>query len=299
MKFKYLFPLALFCTAILASCGEEEPEPEPEPVMGCTDENSLNYNADATQDDGSCLEIDETNRNMFVEFSGTWCWACGDYGAKVNKDIKSQWGDNVVLFIAHKGSDPMTNPISNAWVQYWKHSSTPSFVANGQLTPNGTHPVAPANEKFNQKFVLDAQVGLQNAFTRDGNMLKGTAYTQNLLGLENKNYQLAVYVIGHNFVHSQIADDGSTYPEWEFDASTKTYPEYIHSNILYAEVNNKPFGIPVEGDFEEGDVFSIDYEFEVGDDWAPDFEIALIVWDKTDASNYEFINAGMFAETED
>ena len=30
-----------------------------DPVLGCTDESACNYNADATEDDGSCLELDE------------------------------------------------------------------------------------------------------------------------------------------------------------------------------------------------------------------------------------------------
>lgn len=52
--------LILAFTVALAACGgggggsDPAPEPEPQPILGCTDETATNYNADATQDDGSC-----------------------------------------------------------------------------------------------------------------------------------------------------------------------------------------------------------------------------------------------------
>ncbi len=53
-KFKLTSLLCLFALAIVSttftSCGDDEPET----VMGCTDEDADNYNANATTDDGTC-----------------------------------------------------------------------------------------------------------------------------------------------------------------------------------------------------------------------------------------------------
>ena len=43
-----------------------EPEPEPEPVLGCTDEDAMNYDSNATQDDGSCEYMETIPCNGLV-----------------------------------------------------------------------------------------------------------------------------------------------------------------------------------------------------------------------------------------
>ena len=51
MKMKLLIIIAIIG---LVSCSSDD-DATTEPILGCNDENSLNYNSDATEDDGSCL----------------------------------------------------------------------------------------------------------------------------------------------------------------------------------------------------------------------------------------------------
>lgn len=52
-----LFLLALVSLVTLTGCKKDEPEPEPQ-VFGCMDANAINYNPDATVDNGTCTYPD-------------------------------------------------------------------------------------------------------------------------------------------------------------------------------------------------------------------------------------------------
>lgn len=49
-----MLTMSMLAAAFAGCLGGDEEEPEPEAVMGCMDATANNYNADATEDDGSC-----------------------------------------------------------------------------------------------------------------------------------------------------------------------------------------------------------------------------------------------------
>ncbi|MCL6275655.1 Omp28-related outer membrane protein [Muricauda sp. 2012CJ35-5] len=56
IKKNALFSFLAVLTLNLTSCSKDEPsKPEPEQILGCTNPNATNYNANATQDDGTCI----------------------------------------------------------------------------------------------------------------------------------------------------------------------------------------------------------------------------------------------------
>lgn len=277
--------LALF---VLGAC--EDPEPEPEEIKGCMDAASLTYNADATVDDGSCMYAEDKQRSLFIKYTGTWCWACGDYGASIVKEMKGTHGDDIVTIEIHKGSsDPMNNAIADAWTAHWQHSATPSFVANSTLFVN-THPVSPGNAEINAHNSTDPEVLLHNEFTSTGETISGTAYIQAAQDL-TADYNLGVYVLGQGFVYKQIGKDGSAHPEWDFDETTATYPEYQHEDILHAEVNSEAFGSPALTTGNTANTSqTIEYSFSPEAGWAPEVDIVLIAWKDLGNGQYEFVN---------
>lgn len=90
------------------SCDKEEPVVED--VLGCTDPNSINFNADATKDDGSCKVIPEKNTPLVTQWTSTEDWSCGQYGVPTIDQLESENADVVFLNLHGPGSD-LTNSL--------------------------------------------------------------------------------------------------------------------------------------------------------------------------------------------
>jgi len=52
-----MMTLSMLAAAFAGCLGGDDDEPEPEAVMGCMDATANNYDATATEDDGSCTYI--------------------------------------------------------------------------------------------------------------------------------------------------------------------------------------------------------------------------------------------------
>jgi hypothetical protein len=203
--------------------------------------------------------------------------------------MEETYHDNVIIFEAHKGSDPMNNSIVDAWKANWNHSSTPSFVANDELLSG--YPINPGKKVIDAMNAKDATVGLAATFTDDGTSITGTAFLKTFEEISG-DYHLAIYAVGDGFKYKQIADDGSAHPDWEFDPVTKTYPNYIHTNTLRGEANDKAFGKSVStGTVSADQVIKLDYSITKGSNWTETFKVVVIAWKKNPDNSYTFVNA--------
>ncbi len=79
--FKYINFLLLAILLLIFSC-DEEPKPV---IVGCTIETACNYNADATDDDDSCV---------FEQGCNQWC--NGDEGEPLEFDCAGDCGGSAV-----------------------------------------------------------------------------------------------------------------------------------------------------------------------------------------------------------
>lgn len=297
--------LGLVITFAMVSCGGdmviEEPNlPEPEEALdakdaetGCTDEAALNYSTLAIEDDGSCKFTEKKQRSMFVKFTGTWCWACGDYGASVLNGMHDFYKDNAVIFEAHK-DDEMSNAISHAWRDYWPHRSTPSFVANSSLIEGSVSATAKATiDAANSQ---QPTVTFLGEFTADGAKFKGHVFAQAEQELTG-TYRMGIYPIGQDLIAKQQAGKGDEYPDWDYvdiDNDGKgVYPDYIHHAILFGEVNNEPFGqVIFDGSAAANEVKLVEFSVDYAAAWsqADHMDLAVIVW-KENGNKFEFVNA--------
>lgn len=300
MNLRLLFGLVI--TFAMVSCGGDleydSPDlPTPEDALeakeaetGCTDPKAINFSDRAIEDDNSCFYTEKKQRSMFIKFTGTWCWACGDYGAIETKKVAEKHGDDVVIFEAHKviGSDPMANAISEAWKTHWDHGNTPSFVTNNNLTQGGDDADI---EATNSK---DAEITFLSNYTADGVKISGTVYAQAEAELSG-TYNVGIYMIGQNLIHKQEAGEGNAYPTWEYikkDGGKGVYPDYIHHDILFGEANSEAFGtVAFEGTTAAHTSTKIDFSVDYKEIWkeADHMDIAVIAW-KKDGDRYQFVN---------
>ena len=63
--------IALLLILAIAFVGCDNDDDTPDPILGCTDENSENYDPNATQDDDSCTYPIEININLSQNWDGT------------------------------------------------------------------------------------------------------------------------------------------------------------------------------------------------------------------------------------
>ena len=305
MNLRLIFGLVI--TWAMVSCGGdlviEEPDlPTPEKALeakeaksGCTDPGALNFSSLAIEDDGSCLFTDKTQRSLFVKFTGQWCFACGDAGARNVGDIHSKYGDGVVLLEAHSRDD-MSNAIADAWIKYWPSNSVPWFVANGtDVGWNSSGDIDAVNAQ-------DPKVTFFGNYTADGVKMTGDVYVQAEEDLEG-TYRMGIYAVGQDLVAKQEAGKGDYYPDWDYIKKSDdkgVYPDYIHHAILFGEANNEAFGTEVfTAGSTKNTVEKMSFSMNYTEMWkkADHMDLAVIVW-KDNGGTYEFVNATHFSNKE-
>ncbi|MBI1183004.1 hypothetical protein GC194_01940 [bacterium] len=296
---KLLLTLSIAAPLALASCGGgDEPDANgngsnnvaPE-VKGCMDQASLNYNADATVDDGSCIYPTATeSKGLFIKFTGTWCWACGDYGEQMVLNVEDAVGEKTVIIEAHI-TDEMSTPITDAWRQQWPSNSVPYFIGNSNKLGNDV--TGEAKTAILNKTSTPAQFGFRSEISADnGTIFAGKAYVQALQDVVGE-YYLGVYIIGHDLIYPQKADDHSAHPDWDFNYDSKTYTAFKHDFVLQGEVNNKAFGTMVfETKADKNQMATLEYAMTPSTNWAENRNLVMIVWKKNGAM-YEYVDAAI------
>ncbi len=271
-------------------------------VDGCTNPSAVNYNSAATKDDGSCAVVDSKQRSLSVKFTATWCFACGDYGGSVFKDIgDANSSDDLIRIACHKSGDDMHNQVAADWQTVMGSGSTPCFAVNGNLISG--HPLSPTNSAVTSTNAQSAEVGLAISHTVSGdNIIITGAYSvlQNISG----EYYLGLYVLDNGTDERQKGDDGSFSPAGStWNASTAYYDNYIHDHVLRGGGflsggdNGASWGTKiVDGSGSTGQASNFDVTIPIvsgnssAADWSGNYEVHAVVW-KKNGTSWDYVNA--------
>lgn len=273
--------IAALLTTATQSCKKKETG-----VKGCKDPSSLNYNKDATVDDGSCQIVDKNQRYFIMDVTGTWCPPCGTYGIPgFEKAIELIGDKNVVAFSAHS-SDVLSCTAGNelaAYAQY-KSNSVPRIAGGSTLIfPAGVYSDinATANKIKSESDKVTTMAPVVNCYV--GKSISGNSVTLNVkakfLAAGNGDYYIAAYITENGIVSPQKLSDGST------------KSDQIHNHVLRTAFG-PTFGESLSsGAAESGKLISKTFTTTLNSSWkVENLHYAVIIWKKDGSGVYKFEN---------
>ena len=118
--------MLLVASVALSSCKKKETEATA--VKGCTDPNSLTFNSEANEDDGSCEYIEQVNRAAYMHFTEDWCPPCGKYGGPTfDSCVKTLEGSKITCMKVYEGSN--NNTLENPYAILMENASNYNITA--------------------------------------------------------------------------------------------------------------------------------------------------------------------------
>lgn len=263
---------------LMTSCAPDNTTSE---VKGCMSPTSVNYNADANIDDGSCVEIEERQNALFYKYTATWCHACGSYGESGFNAVYGANQGNILAFAVQVQDDltyPTNSAIFNAFNTQWTYDATPSFVANNTYLGN---PYYGAQHQIDSVLARTPVAGTNLKWTVGGGSNSGkvniNAYTK-FFSAASGDYYMGVYVLIKKIVKSQNVD--GTYID-----------DFEHHHVMYACAGSSPWGDQISsGNVAAGDIKHLGYVFPMDANiTASNIEVVSVIW-KKNGNNYEFVN---------
>lgn len=256
-----VFTVALSST-FLSSCTQDEPEPKKE-ICGCTEAGALNYNADATCDDGSCLVLDDEKKTLNTLFTSTGCGGCGVWGIDCHTRYSHEMAADAIPFELHfKYGDPMINPTSDSFVAIATPRYSPFFAVGlfesmdlaAENRPKICEKSQERAEGYVATFKKDArpsQVAI--AHQVEGNEIKvHFAYkAQDFEGL-----QYAVYLLENNVVATQNAGWKNDVEGWEHQNVVRKAITPVLGRKMTSDQKMNTLTVPIEEGWNKDELYA-------------------------------------------
>ena len=232
------------------------------------------------------IEGNAIPKSVFIGFAGTWCPACGDYGAKVLLDLEEKSSKEDLLIMDVHVRDVLACEEGEAMDENWNTRGMPHFIMNGELIEG--YPTTQALQQLDTFKNTAPPVGIVLEHQIVDDTIVVQAKTQ-FFKDTNGQFSFNIYVLDHGSVHPQKGGDGTTFPNLKFE--NDTYQEFVHNHIMRASGDGTPFGtIYSSGNAKEGDTHTFEFKVPIQDAWMNDMEVHGIAWE-TDGRTYKFVNA--------
>lgn len=285
-------PIILFLGlfTFLSSCDKGETEsPENEtktentdPICGCMDSEAVNYNPDATCDDGLCVNLTSEQNTLGILFTSTGCNGCGTWGIKCFEGIVKRIEKGVIPVTAHwKYGDPMTTDMSKAWVEHFRPRFSPYFVTGTDHTID-ISTGCPGSET-NANEVVETHLAQTPVFNMGtshqvlDNKIHLTVGYELLKADDAESYSIAAFVLEDEI----IVDQSIGWKKWIYD--------FEHTYTLRTGFTEFD-GVAISTD--ESPSGYRDFELPIGEEWNSEniYTVSVIWLNKSDGSK-EIVNA--------
>ena len=275
MKKLLIIAIAATSAFAISSCAKDR-------VYGCTDPFSINYNPNATDDDGGCFSPSSQKHALMGDFTATWCPYCGEWGApEFNKAIEGTGASAIPLSIHN--TDEITTDESTTLTDYYGAEGIVGgyptlYVWNQATFYDGA---AMAASALTEAGTGPAEAGAVAGFTDNGSSITISV-----------SAELFADVSGDYFVAAYLMEDGLVFTQ-QINGSPAD-PNFVHNHVIRASYNGSAWGEQfVFGSGANGVVFTKSYQIEKNVTWKPEnMYMVAIVWKYDSAEGkYTYINA--------
>ncbi len=223
---KLLFILSIALISLGACKKKAEDVPA---VPGCMDVNSLTFNAEATEDDGSCEYIEKVNRAAYIHFTEDWCGPCGAYGGPTFDSCVTKYEGTTLTCMKVYGSSNVT-AINNPFASVMKNASNfnitsiPTRYVNAEkkgVSSDINSNVSWVRTQANSFAAQPVVAGVHITKGIEGTNMNVTADIEFYSAIAaGKDYRLAIYVLEDNIISKQTVDGVAT-----------PVMNYVHRNV--------------------------------------------------------------------
>ena len=229
-------------------------------------------------------EVPEVQQSLITKVTATWCINCGTWGWAFFEDILADNGDKAIMWKAHYSGD-LQSPVANNLASNFNVSGQPRFILNntdqGVSSGNSATKRTAVQETVNANAELAPLANTGIIATLDGNTISvqtKTRFFQEASG----DYFLGLYIVEDGVIADQSGQGNNT----------------SHSNILRTAFTTSAFGEQIaEGQTSAGTEIDYSQSISVNAAWNTDnVKIVAIIWEKTGATSYEFVNGNTVTE---